>query len=304
MYAPTLPYSSLTPAINPQPLIMQRSTGRGLVRVKAGQGGVAGHSTRLDSLWQEGAAKIRLPKSYSTMPEAVLINTSGGLTGGDSLHWTAEAGDRTRLCITTQACEKLYAATSDAPAAKVDSCLLLGAGAEVHWLPQETIVCNNSKIKRGLNVQLDETARFLAIESFVFGRQHMGEHITNTQISDIWRIHRGNKLCHAENFKLQGNVVHQLAGRSLINNLSACATIVYVGPECQDQLNATVQSLKVKLGLTNAKAQMQQFISVCAMPHKIVVRVLAQDSFRLRQKLRPLLEVLRPELALPKYWSL
>ncbi len=41
--------------------------------------------TRISRLYQEGAAKIRLPRVADDPLEAVLINTAGGLTGGDRL---------------------------------------------------------------------------------------------------------------------------------------------------------------------------------------------------------------------------
>ena len=34
-------------------------------------------------LYQEGALKVRLVRTYGGGPEAVMINTAGGLTGGD-----------------------------------------------------------------------------------------------------------------------------------------------------------------------------------------------------------------------------
>ena len=43
--------------------------------------------SRLNRLAQQGAAKIRLPRSEADPLEAVLINTAGGLTGGDRIAW-------------------------------------------------------------------------------------------------------------------------------------------------------------------------------------------------------------------------
>ena len=56
---------------------MQRSHGAGALAVKASAG-----ATRIDRLHQAGNAKIRVPKTYGAALEAVLINTSGGITGG------------------------------------------------------------------------------------------------------------------------------------------------------------------------------------------------------------------------------
>ncbi len=44
-------------------------------------------------------------------PEAIIINTSGGLAGGDRLEIDVQAASD--LCLTTQAAEKVYRSLSD-----------------------------------------------------------------------------------------------------------------------------------------------------------------------------------------------
>ncbi len=53
--------------------VLQRA--RGIGRITAKQ---VGERTRLDTLFQEGCGKIRLPNTHSSSLEAVLINTSRG----------------------------------------------------------------------------------------------------------------------------------------------------------------------------------------------------------------------------------
>ena len=58
---------------------MQRTSGSGGLTLRYLDG-----RTRLGRLHQEGAAKIRLPKTHRRDAlDAVIINTAGGLTGGD-----------------------------------------------------------------------------------------------------------------------------------------------------------------------------------------------------------------------------
>ncbi|HBC09391.1 MAG TPA: urease accessory protein, partial [Rhodospirillaceae bacterium] len=71
--------------------------------------------------------------------EAVLLNTAGGLTGGDVYGTEALAGPDAFLTLTSQACERVYRATGDQPA-RVETRLSADAGARLHWLPQETIL--------------------------------------------------------------------------------------------------------------------------------------------------------------------
>ncbi|MEY9790669.1 hypothetical protein ABIE77_005228 [Sinorhizobium fredii] len=108
----------------------QRAWGKGRLVAKSERGG-----TRIAELYQEGCAKIRLPKTFDASMEAVLINSSGGVTGGDRLEWSFAAGAGTSLTLTTQACEKIYKAS--AGTASITTHISVAAGARVDWLPQE-----------------------------------------------------------------------------------------------------------------------------------------------------------------------
>ena len=68
--------------LDPAPTRLQRARGRAEVAVSWRRGRV-----RLDRLFQQGCAKALLPRTHGPVPEAVLINTSGGVTGGDRLDW-------------------------------------------------------------------------------------------------------------------------------------------------------------------------------------------------------------------------
>src|SRR5690606_5104483 len=110
---------------------MQRASGHSRV-VFGERDGV----TFLDRLYQKGAARIRLPRPTAATQEAVLINTAGGLTGGDRFATGVTLRPRARAIVTTQACERIY--RSSGGEAHVSAKIELGAGARLCWLPQET----------------------------------------------------------------------------------------------------------------------------------------------------------------------
>ena len=85
---------------------MQRAAGVGRLVAKQRLG-----RTCIGRLYQEGAAKIRLPDRADGGFEAVLINTAGGLTGGDRMHWRIDVEAQADVTVTTQACEKIYASS-------------------------------------------------------------------------------------------------------------------------------------------------------------------------------------------------
>ncbi len=106
-----------------------------------------------DRLEQDGAAKIRLPDPEpGDPPLAVLLNTAGGLTGGDRIETAVESGDGCHAMATTQACERVY--RSLGPERVVENRLTVGEGARLDWLPQETILFEGGRLSRKLEVDL------------------------------------------------------------------------------------------------------------------------------------------------------
>ncbi|MDX5594402.1 urease accessory protein UreD [Pseudovibrio sp. SPO723] len=274
---------------------LQRTAGVGRIAFKpAPSEDPTTSATRLETLYQEGAAKVRLPKVYSDMAEAVLINTSGGLTGGDVLDWSVEAGVNTRSVLTTQACEKIYKASEGT--ANVTSFLSLDKGSELHWLPQETILFDRASLSRQMHVHMAEDARFLAVEAVILGRDAMGEQVEMAHFSDRWRIHRGGKLVHADDLLFSGEVTKIAAGSSTLARQRAFASVVYLGPEDQEVLEARCDALRPKTPDLS--------FGISTVNGKITARLTAATGFDLRQKLIPFLQGLRPERALPKLWSL
>jgi len=148
---------------------LQRAAGAGRIQVRRAEG-----ATRLARLYQDGCAKIRLPTDHAARSlEAVLINTSGGLTGGDRISWQVDAQAGASLTVSTQACEKVYRARDGE--ARVAVTLSAGEGARIDWLPQETILFEGSRLNRTLEVDLDEDATLTAVEAVLLGREAMLE---------------------------------------------------------------------------------------------------------------------------------
>jgi urease accessory protein len=72
-------------------------------------------ASRVQRVYQQGVLRVRFPNvARGGPPEAILINTAGGLTGGDCLTVLAELGEGTRTVLTTQAYEKVYRSVLDA----------------------------------------------------------------------------------------------------------------------------------------------------------------------------------------------
>ena len=248
-----------------------------------------GDVTALHTLFQEGSAKARLPRAFHQPPEAVLINTAGGLAGGDRFSTEIALDDRVGLVVTTQSCERVYRSLGDA--AQVRAKLTVGRGARLDWLPQETILFDGSRLRRCLEVDLAEEAELLAVEAVLFGRTAMGETVRSGAFHDRWRIRRNGELLFADDLRLEGDIGAQLRRPAVLSGQVALATAIYVGRRCGELLEQVREAIGDAGGASGWGG-------------KLLVRIAATDGLELRSKLFPVLSVLMDGRPLPKVWQI
>lgn len=244
--------------------------------------------TELASLYQEGCAKIRLPRTHSDALQGVLMNTAGGLTGGDHVVWSAAAGAGTKLVLTTPACERIY--RSIGGAAVLENRLAAAAGAHLDWLPQETILFEDAQLNRRLDVDLAETATLTAVEAVLLGRQAMGETATNARLRDTWRIRRTGRLIHAEATLLSGDP-RERSGSALLAGALAFATVLHVAPDAERKLDPV-------------RALLRGTGAASVIGERLTVRLLAESGLALRRSLSPIIALLSAAGSVPRLWSL
>ncbi|WP_192178267.1 urease accessory protein UreD [Mesorhizobium amorphae] len=249
--------------------------------------------TRLRRLYQDGSAKIRMPSVSADPLEAVLINTAGGLTGGDRLDWEVDVGAGASASITTQACEKIYRAASDRAEVRVR--LTVGAGGRIAWLPQETIVFDRAAFARTLDVELAADAEALLLEATVFGRLAMGERTTHGGFHDRWRVRQDGALVHAEDFRIGPDIAASLGRAAVVGGAAAMTTVLLVSPRAEAFLDP-VRAIIGGEGDASAWSVKKS--------GKLLARLFAEDGYQLRKRLVPLVELLNGRAGLPKLWSL
>ncbi|TCD13667.1 urease accessory protein UreD [Oricola cellulosilytica] len=271
----------------PPPAVMQRSHGAGLIAVKS-----VTNRTRLDRLHQSGNAKIRIPETRTECLEAVLINTAGGITGGDTLNWTVECGMNTATVVTTQACERIYKSLGEN--GRQTTAITVDEGASLFWLPQETILFQGGRLQRTLEVSLADDARFLGLEAVLLGREAMGETLDDAFLHDRWRIRRAGNLLHADDLRLDLRSNNTLHDPSILAANRAFATLVWVGPEEDGEVRA--------LRLGRVRALLAGSAGASAVGPKLLIRMAAPSGYALRRQLMPVLEHLLDGRGLPKVW--
>lgn len=238
-----------------------------------------GERTALAGLHQSGCMRARLPKVYGDEPKtAVLINTAGGLTGGDRVSTDIEWREGADACLTTQAAERAY--RSSAGEALITNSLRVEADCTAEWLPQEMILFEGGRFVRRTEVDLSDGARFLAIESMVLGRKAMGETITTGLIDDGWRIRRNGRLVLRDSFRLDGDFAGHAGSPTRLNGNAAYANIFAQSPDIAPILQA-IRDIAGKAG------------GASAIRGLVVGRLIAADGDTLRGIMARLIPALR-----------
>ncbi len=239
---------------------------------------------------QAGSLKALFPQGAKPDLQAVLVNTAGGITGGDRFEISARAGPGTRLTLTTQAAERAYRALPG-ETGELNSRLFVGDGARLDWLPQETILYRDCALRRRLSVELAGDASLLLVEPLVFGRAAMGETLDRARFRDRIEVRRRGELLYLDAMAFEGDVAARLARPAVADGAAALASLIYVAPDAE----AHLAPLRDMLPMTGGASLIGEDV--------LVLRLLAADSHLLRRTLVPILNRLTGD-TLPRPWML
>ena len=260
---------------------------QGCVRASFARSGAA---TRLARLYQAGSGKAMLPPMPVGAPgcEMVLLNTSGGLTGGDRMEIAVTQDPGTRLTVTTQTAERAYRSTSGR--ARVTARFAVGAGAHLDLLPQETILYDRAALERDQEIALEGDATCLWVETLILGRAAMGEVVQRLDLRDRRRISRDGRPVFVENLRLDDAALAHRDSPATLAGCRALATLVLVASDAADRLGP-------------ARAALGDLGAASAFDGKLVARLMAGDGWPLRQALMRLILAIRPG-PLPRVWQI
>jgi urease accessory protein len=245
--------------------------------------------SRVLSVRERDGYKVRFPHR-SAPPEAILINTGGGIASGDRIRqsFVVEAG--AAMVATTQASERVYR-TFECATTDVVMAAQVAEGGSFCWLPQDTILFDRSRLSRRLEVDLATDAQALIAETVVLGRAAMGETIAAGLFRDRWRIRRGGDLVFAENVLLNDGVFPILPAPATAMGCRVIMTAVLVAPGAPERLD------RVRSVLSDAP-----FVAAAsAWNGMMVVRGLADRSEDVRSLLARLIPHLGAPL-IPRVW--
>jgi urease accessory protein len=261
-----------------------RALGRIAVSVAATADG-----SRRQRVHEAGALRVRFPNvARKGALDAVIINTAGGMTGGDRFDIDVAVGAGARLTVTTAAAEKIY--RSLGPAAEIGVKLDVGPGAALAWLPHQTILFDRVRLRRSIEVGLAPDANLLLAEALVFGRSAMGETVAQGHFFERWRVRRGSTLVFAESLRLDGAMTQRLAERAIAGGGVAVASVLKLPGD--EEAVAAVRALEKDFAGE---------VGVSAWNGLAVARLVAPDGAALHHDLIAVLTALG-DMPLPRLW--
>ena len=254
--------------------------------------------TALHSVYQQAPCRALMPAVEPGAPlEAVLVNTSGGLVGGDRIESTIAIGPDASAVLAGQAAEKVYRSTG--ADTEVRTALSVAGGAWLEWLPQETILFDGARLHRLLSIDLAPEARLLAAETVIFGRSARGERFSRGFLHDSWAIRRNGRLAWMDAVRLDGDV-EALRSRAFgFGRAAGYATLLHAGP-------AAASFLPLAREIVAAAPAEGGATLVSGL---LLLRFIAEDAARLRSAVAGAVCRLRAEIAglpasLPRVWQI
>jgi urease accessory protein len=260
---------------------------RAVGRIALTVAGGGGSGSRRARVHEAGSLRVRFPNGTSSGTlDAVIVNTAGGMAGGDRFDIDMTVGAGARLTVTTAAAEKIY--RSLGPNTQVGVTADVGPGGALAWLPQETILFDQVRLRRTIEVDLASDAKLVLAEAIVFGRSAMGEAVLSGHFFDRWRVRVNGTLVFAETVRLDGAIAQRLAQRAVAGKNVAIASVLKLPGD--DAGVAAVRAI-----------DFAGDVGVSAWNGLAVARLVAPDGAALRRDLIGVLTALSIE-PLPRLW--
>lgn len=278
-------------ATNEAAFAKRRQRAEGAVRAVFARAGERSEARRA---FETGGLRLRFPRSGAEC-EAVIVNTGGGMAGGDRAEVELSTEANARALVTTQAAEKIYRA--DGAPARMSLRIEAGAASSLTWAPQETILFEGADLVRRLEADVAADASLLIVESVVFGRLAHGETRIDAAFCDDWRIRRDGRLVFAEALRLcqAGARLDRIA---IGAGARALATVLWLDARAASRLGDLRQALDGVVGESGERLE----AGVSAFDGMLVARLASPAPQRLRAALVAAMRVLRGRDA-PRVWA-
>lgn len=206
-----------------------------------------------------------------------VIHPPGGVAGGDRLRLEVDLAADSAALLTTPAAAKFY--RTNASDAHQDQMFEVASGASLEFLPMETILHGQSRVRLHNRFHLARTARLCTWDILCLGRPAHGDHYKGGDCTqDLWIERAGEPLLH-ERLNLQhGDPLLSrpwgLDGHPVIGSLVATPAPDGIDQALRDHLEVPDN---LRLGISRIG---DVLVLRCLGPGAEIVRTLLQRAWR------------------------
>jgi urease accessory protein len=225
-----------------------------------------------------------------------LVHPPGGLVSGDRLDIRVKAERDSQVLLTTPAAGKFYRSGDGRVAAQEVTIAL--DGAQVEYLPQETIFYPQARARAVTRVHLGEESRFIAWDVACYGLPARDERFSAGRVVQGFEVYRGGRPLLHERLHVDG-ATPMLTARWGFAGHAALGTMLAYPAD-----GKLIDALR---GLPELNAEADG-LGLSCVDGLLVCRLLEQHADRAMQRLIAIWRALRPRLmgraaVLPRIWA-
>ena len=224
-----------------------------------------------------------------------LLHPPGGLVGGDQLSLNVNLDTQSHVLITTPGAAKFY--RSAGPVAQQTQTFNLGNECLLEWLPQETIVFDQSNAAIHTQINLQQDSKFIGWEIICLGRAASSEKFITGNLQQKFQLSINNKPVFIERALFQGKSELLSAPWGLANQPTVGTMIVAPGNrQLVQEIRETVH------------AEPHELFSVTLMDNVLVCRYLGPQAEAAKDLFIKVWKIVRPhiqniEACIPRIWN-
>ena len=225
-----------------------------------------------------------------------IIHPPGGVVGGDTLTIALGVNQDAHVVVTTPAAAKFYRSTGHR--AVQANQIAVASGAVLEWLPQETIIYDQSDVQMTTKVELAGDAGFIGWEIICLGLPACGRPFTRGSLVHRFEINRHQKPVYNESLRIYPgdpalDAAWGLAGRPVIGTMVATTEAPHA-----------VEAIRKQM----AHMPYEGYFTTTSLRQVVVSRFLGEDVYTGLTLFRQVWEILRPLLTgkkpcPPRIWA-
>ena len=171
-----------------------------------------------------------------------LLHPPGGIVSGDSLLFEFNFGKKTKAVITTPSATKIYQARSNISLQQQKTVVVIKEGAEISFLPQETIVFNNAFAQSIVDIFVKQGSTFFGWDIVVLGRQSSNEEFLEGSYESQINLYIDDVLKFRDSNLFDGSISSKSVAGLNGNSISGTCLCVLKNPDKLSELLSKLRS--------------------------------------------------------------